>query len=530
MKGRGTRAIVCPMPTVLAFGEFEFDPASGEISRGTECANLRPRTAAVLAHLAAHPRQLVTKDELLKQVWMDLVVTENSLAQCIGEIRKALGDAQESVLKTVPKRGYVLDADVALREPRPKGHVDAEQDRPAARRLTVVVLPLANLAGDTVHDYFAEALTEDLTTDIGRIPNTFVISRGTAQAYGDRKLDVREIGRQLDVRYAVEGSVRRTSGEVVVNLSLCDTRSNTQVWAERFEGSRAGLAALQVSMAGRVAQAMHIALLDAESERIARDSNPDAQDLAMRAWSHWYRIVREANAKAHELAAQAQALDPGCTLAWVVEANCHLADIALRWTPSMADSVDRAERAVRRAMALEPLHPTANATLGSVLVYRGQFESALGAFETQMSLNPNFSIAHMWQGLTHVFMGDPKLAIPCFERAIRLSPRDPRLSTYLSNLAVAHLHLGDDANALLYGERSIYLPNPWPRSYERLAAAYGAAGMVEDARAAIAVLLQRWPGYSIARHRAEMVSDRPRFLAQHERYIGGLRAGDLPAT
>ena len=516
------------MATVFAFGAFEFDPVSGELSRGEVTTSLRPRTAAVLACLAGRARQLVTKDELLKEVWADVVVTENSLSQCIREIRKELGDEQESLLRNVPKRGYLLDADVVRREPRPKEQGDVGSGHSGARRLSVVVLPLVNLDGDPEHDYFAEALTEDLTTDLGRIPNAFVISRGTAQAYADRKLDVREIGRQLDVRYALEGSVRRTSGDVVVNLGLCDARSNTQLWAERFEGSRSGLASLQSSMAGRVAQALHIALLDAESERIARESNPDAQDLAMRAWSLWYRIEREANAKAHLLARQAQALDPGCTLAWVVEGNCHIADIALRWTPDMDASIDMAEKAARQALALEPLHPTAHVTLGSVLIYRRQFESALGAFATQMSLNPNFSIAHQWNGLVHVFMGNPKLAIPCFEMAVRLSPRDPRLSTYLSNRAVAHLHLGDDANALLYGERSIHLPNPWPRSYERLAAAYGAAGMVEDARAMVAVLLERWPGYSIAKHRAEMVSDRARFLAQHERYIDGLRAGGLP--
>ena len=516
------------MATLYAFGEVEFDPARGELTVGTRTASLRPRTAAVLAHLAEHARQLVTKDELLRQVWADLVVTDNSLSQCVREIRKELGDVQESLLRTVPKRGYVLDIDVARRDPRPEPPSDPGDEPRGARRLTVVVLPLANLDGDPDQDYFAEGLTEDLTTDIGRMPNAFVISRGSAQAYRDRKLDIREIGRQLDVRYAVEGSVRRGSGSIVVNLGLCDTRSGTQIWTERFEGKRTHLASLQISMAGRVAQVMHIALLNAEAERISKVTNPDAHDLAMRAWAHWYTIKQEANAKAKELSAQALALDPDCTLAWVVQANCHIADIALRWTPNMAESIDGAEIAIRKALAIEPLHPTANTTLGAVLVYRKQLESALGAFETQMSLNPNFSIAHQWNGLAHVFMGNPRLAIPCFEMAIRLSPRDERLSTFLSNLAVAHLHAGDDNKALLFGERSVHLPNPWPRSYERLAAIYGVTGMVEDARAAVRLLLERWPGYSIAQHRAEMVSDRPRFLAQHERYIDGLRVGGLP--
>ena len=516
------------MATLYTFGEFAFDPERGELTAGSRIASLRPRTAAVLAHLVRHARQVLTKDELLKQVWADLVVTETSLSQCVREIRKELGDAQESILRTVPKRGYVLEIDVALRQPPPEPGPDCVDELAAARRLTVVVLPLVNLDGDPDQDYFAEGLTEDLTTDIGRLPNAFVISRGTAQAYRDRKLDVREIGRQLGVRYAVEGSVRRNPANIVVNLGLCDTRTGVQVWAERFEAKRANLAALQRSMAGRVAQIMHIALFDAEAERISKAVNPDAYDLAMRAWSHWYTTKEEANAKAKELSAQALALDPKCTLAWIVQANCHIVDIALRWTRDMAESVDGAETAIRKALSIEPLHATANTTLGAVLIYRKQFEAALGAYETQMSLNPNFSLAHQWNGLAHVFMGNPRLAVPCFEMAIRLSPRDPRLSTYLSNLAVAHLHAGDDANALLYGERSIHLPDPWARSYERLAAIYGAAGMVEDARAMVRLLLERWHGYSVAQHRAEMVSDRPRFLAQHERYLDGLRVGGLP--
>ena len=516
------------MATVYAFGGFEFDPARGELVAATGSTSLRPRTAAVLAHLAGNPRRLVSKDEMLKQVWADLVVTDNSLAQCIREIRKELGDDQETLLRTVPKRGYVLDLDVVCREGMQPARPSGSVPRGDGRRLSVIVLPLANVGGDPDQDYFAEGLTEDLTIDIGRMPNTFVISRSTAQAFAERKSDAREIGRQLDVRYAIEGSVRRSGDEVVVNLAIVDTSSGAQIWAERFDSTRAQLALLQRSMAGRVAQAMHTALFDAEADRVAKSGSPDAHDLAMRAWSQWNRIRAESNEKAKELCAQSLALDPRCTLAWVVRANCHIVDIAMRWTASVERSTDAAEEAIDKALALEPLHPTANTTLGTVRIYRKQFEAALGAYETQMSLNPNYSLAHHWKGLAHTFVGDPLSAIPSFEMAARLGPRDTRMSTYLSAQSVAHLHAGDDRNALLFAERSVHLPNPWPRSYERLAAAYGAAGMVEDARAAVRALLERWPAYSIAQHRAEMVSDRPRFLAQHERYIEGLRAGGLP--
>ena len=516
------------MATIYSFGGFEFDPQRGELVSGARSTSLRPRTAAVLTHLADNARRLATKEDLLKQVWADLVVTDNSLSQCVREIRRELGDEQETIVRTVPKRGYVLELDVTRRESVTDSRPLAGAPRADGRRLSVIVLPLANVGGDPDQDYFAEGLTEDLTTDIGRMPNTFVLSRSTAQAYADRKSDAREIGRQLDVRYAVEGSVRRGPDDVVVNLALVDTSSGAQIWTERFDSRRAELAVLQRSMAGRVAQAMHDALSDAEADRVAKSANPDAHDLAMRAWSQWNRSSREGNRKAKELCAQSLSLDPRCTLAWVVLAQSNLQDIALRWTASMARSTDAADEAIRKAIEIEPLHPTANMTLGIVRLYRRQFESALGAFETQMSLNPSYALAHQWRGLAHIFIGEPLLAIPSFEMAITLSPRDTRVSTYLGGLSYAYLQAGDDRNALLFAERSVYVSNPWPRSYERLAAAYGSAGMIEDARAAVRALLEHWPGYSIATHRAEMVSDRPRFLAQHERYIEGLRAGGLP--
>jgi TolB-like protein len=508
------------------FAGASFDPKGGALTVGGRCVNLRPRTASVLQYLLDHPSEVVGKEDLLREVWPDLVVTENSLAQCVMEIRRELGDAQETLLKTLHRRGYMLETQVQRAPPVPQAGA-----RPKINRdRSLMVLPLVNLGGDPDQDYFAEGLTEDLTTDLGRIPGAFVISRGTAQTYAGRKVDTREVGRELGINYLVEGSVRRGDNEIAVNLSVSDTRDARVVWVERFEASRANLGALQRSMAAKVAHMLHIELLRAESERSERErrTNPDAHDLATRAFSLWHRTAPDTTGEPRNLALRAIELDPECTFAWVMVANANLIALASRAARDRQKAINEAESASRKALALDPDDRSANWSLGAALAYQGRFEEALGALERQMALNPNLALAHQWVGIVHILMGNSHLAVRPMETAIELSPRDPRLSTFIRNLALAYLHMEQDPQGLILAERSVHVPRPWPRSYETLAMAYAVSGLHEDSRAAVKVLLGRWPGYSVAQHRAEMMSDRPAFLAQRERLLAGLRKAGLP--
>jgi len=511
------------MDAAYAFSDVLYDPQRGELSRAGKVSRLRPQTGAVLAYLLDRPRAVVTKEELLREVWPNLVVTENSLVQCVREIRRELGDDDGSILRTAQRRGYVLESDVQRAASKAEG-------KRTDKRLTIVVMPLANVGDDPGQAWFAEALADDLTTDLGRIPEALVISRNTAHTYRDRAIDIRAVGREIGVRYVVEGSVRRRLDDVVVSLSLSETDGGTQVWAERFEAERANLDALQRSMAAHVANAIGGQLFRAESARIERKapSSLDAQDLAMRAWATWFRTDPEANAEAQRLAREALQLDPDCVRALVTLAHTLITDIVFRKVTDIEQTAAEVEAAARRAAALDPHNNMVYAPLGTAVTYQGRFEEALGIFDMQLSVNANFPFTHIWIGITNLFMGRPTAAIPCFQRAIELNPRAPALSTLYRNIAVAHVHAGNDSDALAFAERSVRLPNPWARSYETLAAVYGIHGLLDDGRAAVNVLLQRWPGYSIAQHRAEMVSRRPAFLAQRERYLDGLRRAGLP--
>lgn len=507
------------MATSYSFADAVFEPASGALTVGARTASLRPRTAAVLRCLLEHSGQLVTKDDLLKEVWVDLVVTENSLAQCIKEIRRELGDSNETLLKTVPRRGYMLEATV-----EPAG----APARAAPRRSrSIMVMPLGNLCGDPGQGYFVEALTEDLTTDLGCTPAFTVIARGTAQAYAGRTVDAREIGRDLGVAYILEGSVRRSEGRVVVALSISETRDARLLWSERFEGMAAELAVLQRTMAARVSRWLCTGLPAAEAGTEPSVA-PDAHDLVMRAWSLQYHASPGASREAHALLVRAVELDPESALAWSGLAHSHISDLATRHTDDWERSIALAEQAALRAVELDPYLTRGLLSLAQVRCYQGHHEASLELLDRLMVLNPNVSTAYQWQGIAHILMGNPQLAIRPIETCIDLSPRDRRLSTLTRNLALAHLHLEEDQRALHLAERSVHQLPVWPRSYETLAMAYAVSGLMDDARATIDVLLRHWPGYSIAQHRTEMMSTRPAFLAQRERLLDGLRAAGLP--
>lgn len=506
------------MDTAYSFAGVVFEPVSGVLTVDGRDVHLRPRTASVLRCLLDRGGQVVGKEFLLKEVWADLVVTENSLAQCVKEIRRELGDSSEALLRTAHRRGYVLEVPV-----------ERTASAPVAinRGRSIIVMPIVNLGGDPDEEYFAEFLTEDLTNELGRMPGLIVIARGTAQAYAQRPVDAREVGHDLGVAYILEGSVRRAHGRVAVTLGISDTRDARQLWSERFEGMRAELGVLQKSMAARVTQWLRRDALAAENGKEAI-AGPDARDLAMRAWSLQYHASPGVSREARTLLLQALELDIGCAFAWALLAHSHVSDLATRHTDDWESSIALAEHAALRAVELDPNLERGILSLAHTRSFQGRFEESLELLERLMTLNPNIAAAHQWVGIDHILMGNPRLAVRPLETCIELSPRDRRLSTLTRNLALAYLHMGEDERGLAIAESSVHQQPVWPRSYETLAAAYAVSGLIDDASATVAMLFRHWPGYTIAQHRAEMMSTRPAFLVQRERLLDGLRAAGLP--
>jgi TolB-like protein len=296
----------------FVFGDHVLDVDRRELRRDAELIAIEPQVFDVLVYLVQNRDRVVSKDDLLATVWGGRIVSDSTLTTRITTVRKAIGDSGDAqrLIRTSPRKGFrfvgVVQEAHKRAAPVDTRSMSAEAPQsPAAfpsiekkstQRLSIVVLPFANLSNDLEQEYFADAITDDLTTDLSRISGTFVIARSTAFTYKGASVDVRQIGRDLAVRYVLEGSVRRAGDKMQVNVQLIDAESGAHISADRFETNRANLAEAQSEIAGRLARTLHLELVGDASLRIEQERavNPDARDLIMRGWA-WYYRPRSAN-------------------------------------------------------------------------------------------------------------------------------------------------------------------------------------------------------------------------------------------
>ncbi|MGH7863707.1 MAG: adenylate/guanylate cyclase domain-containing protein [Candidatus Binataceae bacterium] len=363
-------------------------------------------------------------------------------------------------------------------------------------RLSIVVLPFANLSDDSVQGYFADGLTEDITTDLSRISGSFVISHSTAFTYKGKPIDAKVVAHELGVRYILEGSVRRLDSQVRVGAQLIDGETGAHLWAERFDHDILDLAAFQDEVTQRIAQALSLELVDAESRssRRSRPANPDAVDLAMQAWSllnqpaNKQRFREARDILETSLGMDGQLADSLVGLAYVLVAN---ADRGLSDSPDQ--DVDRAEELVNKALALEPKMAAAHRVKSWIFGYRSRLPEAIAAAEMAIALNRNDSVAHRLLALRELQAGHPERSRAVIEQAMRLSPRDPNHWGSLAILARAQIALGE-SEAALTNLRSAIAANP-DVTFIRLyfATAYGRMGRDKEAREAIVEFLRMNP-------------------------------------
>lgn len=566
------------------FDQFVFDPLAGQLLREGREVALRPKSLEVLHLLVVNAGQLVTKDQLFATVWRNTVVTDDALVQCVGDIRVALRDNQQRMVRTIPRRGYVFTSTVVPRVGVQPAEATLPLTRPesiatlgppsnrlgglwpwlgrhrlsatlaalavaaaawmvpgvfvgrqgVAPSLSIVVLPLVDLNGDPQQAYFAEGLTEDLTTDLSRIPGSFVIARSSAYSFRGKAVDVRDIGRQLGVRYALEGSVQRLDEQVRLNVQLIDLENGRTLWADRFDGGRRELVALQQRVTGTIARSLHLELLEAESQRASRERarDPNASDLALQGWSLYERKTPESVAQARELLLRSVSIDPGAVFAWSLLSDTYTTDLLARWLhlrgATRAEWLQRAAQAADKAVTLDPVNLYALGAHATVLQLEGKPEQSLAMLRKQVALNRNYAPA--WHRISYALLtlGQPEAALEAGNEAIRLSPRDGRLFSFYVVMAAACLHLERDAEALEWAKKSV---EAWPQfgtSHSWVASASALLGNMDAAHAALAEFRRLQPGYTIASFRAEKLSDNAVFQNQRERYYRGLQLAGLP--
>jgi TolB-like protein/class 3 adenylate cyclase len=400
-------------------------------------------------------------------------------------------------------------------------------DRP---RLSIAVLPFSNLSGDPDQEYFADGLTEDLTTDLAHIQDSFVIARNTAFTYKGKALDLKQVGRELGVRYLLQGSVRRLGDAVRINAQLVDAEKGGQLWADRFEGERTNLAALEDQVTAGLARALDVQLTEAESLRAQRihPTNPDAMDFAIRgrAIMNMPR-TRENTLEAQQLFEQALQLDAQLLPAVVGRAESHAYQAWYRWSASPAESLAQAKDEIAQVLSRAPHYARAHYVLGQILREEKQSEAAIHAFQTALNYDRNLVAAHAYIGNLKLRTGRTAELFAHVETAIRLSPRDPDMYIWFYWIGHAHTHLAHWDEAIEYCGKSVAFHPTW-LAYVDLAAAYAWKGQEAEAHNAIVEFTKLKPNYTVKQWANAGFSDNPTFLKEYALITEGLRKAGLP--
>ena len=403
-----------------------------------------------------------------------------------------------------------------------------------APRLSIVVLPFSNLSGDPSQDYFADGITEDLTSDLSRLAGSFVISRNTAFTFKGKAADARQIGRELGVRYVLEGSVRRMGGTVRVNAQLIDAGTGAHLWVEQMDVDQHTLATLQdnFGIANRLARMLSVELVNVEGRRAPR-ADPDAVDLTMRGWSVLNGGPNKDDAqRSVALFEDALRIDPDNSQARVGLAQALTLIYRNRWDPEPAKVLARADEAASRAIATAPNYAHAHYVKAEVLGLSNRFDAALATYDRAIALDRNHAAAYVGRARNLNVIGRAADALAPVERAIRLSPRDPDLYVWYFVLCHANTHLARDAQAIEWCLKSLATGKTFYFAYVDLASAYAWRGQTAEAAAAVAELLKLRPGFTVQTlvQEGSGTSDNPAFRKEFQRIVEGARKAGLPES
>jgi TolB-like protein len=486
--------------------------------------------------LIAARGELVSKDEIMAAVWPGIVVEDNNLTVQMSALRRILvqESAEGSCIQTVAGRGYRFVPTMTRRaaDPDPdSAAVSSSGGGLPPPRLSIVVLPFTNLSDDRKQQYFADGITEDLTTDLSRIADMLVISRNTAFTYRNKPVDTKQIGRELGVRYVLEGSVRRSENQVRVNTQLIEAETNAHLWAERFDRDIGDLFAWHDEITSRIAIELSLELVGAEVARQA--DHPDALDYILRGRAaHSKPPTPDKYIDAISLFERALALDPRS-----VEAQSRLAieltaGVLDQMSASTAAHILRAEGLVRQALEAAPRSPLAHYAKGQVLRAQRRYAEAIAEYETAITFDRNWVHALGPLAECKLFTGSIDETIPLVERAIRLSPRDPFIAIWYFRIGRVHLLQSRTDEAIVWLEKARGAHAELPYVHSDLASAYALRG--ETDRSAVELVEARRLSLdgrysSILRLQATGYSGVPKIHALYEAtYLAGLRKAGMP--
>lgn len=462
---------------------LEIDYPSACLRRAGLPLQLRPKSFDVLAYLSRNRGRLVSKAELIDHIWGHIAVTENSLVQCIKDIRQALNGNSQFEIKTVPKRGYVFEGVLAEADARATeanaGRFLALPDRPS-----IAVLPFENLSEEPDQEHFADGVTEDLITGLSRIKWLFVIARNSTFIYKDRPADFSAIGRELGVRYLLRGSIRRAAKRLRISAQLIEAQNGLHHWAEQYDLELGDIFVIQDEIARNVVGAIEPFVLAAEGIRASTRSAQDlgAWEQVARALTHVWRLNSDDNRAAIEALQRTVDSYPDYEPARSLLGFCLVFAAHNGWIDP-AVGMTRGRKHTLRAIELDHRTSWGQMALGYLRMMEKRTGEAIAAFETAVRLNPNSAAAHCYLSRGLAFSGRDREAIEHAETAIRLSPMDPERAMVYGCLAVAHYTAGRYDQALHYTGEVLKLRPGFQGAQRLRCAALAQLGMIDEARA-----------------------------------------------
>jgi adenylate cyclase len=451
-----------------------------------------------------------------------ILISEKVYSEVEGKLDAGFEDRGEQQLKNIskPVHAYALCAGARSAPIEKLGAAPPLPDKPS-----IAVLPFENLSGDPEQEYFADGMVEEIITELSRFKSLFVIARNSSFTFKGKAVDIKEVGRRLGVRYVLEGSVRKAAGKVRINGQLIDAVTGAHIWADRFERDLTGIFALQDEVTSAVVSAIQPKLLQTEIAMTARrrPENLTAYDFLLRALQQYYLGNREGLAEAIRLAHRALELDPRFGFVAALAGLCHMQNVLSGSASDPQFERKEAVRLLRLALSVDAGDPDTLAMAAAISAFMvGDRESEIEMADRAVAINPNSFGAWNCRGWVYGVAGQPEEAIRSFERAIRMSPVDPRLYFTFAGMGLALIELGRFDEAILAGKKAQRQNPSWSAIYRCLAASFAHLGRDAEAREAAARLLEVDPGLTISEWIARGGQSNAKLL------IEGLRKAGLP--
>jgi TolB-like protein/class 3 adenylate cyclase/tetratricopeptide (TPR) repeat protein len=458
-----------------------------------------------------------------------ICLSEQAYWQVKGRLDLAVTDLGPTQLKNIAEPIRVYSLGVGMPAQSKTAQSVASREKTAPPRLSLVVLPFANIGGDPEQEYFADGVTESLTTDLSRISGAFVIGRSTAFSYRGKSPELKQIGRELNVRYVLEGSVQRAGNRMRLNVQLIEAETGAHLWAERFDKPVADLFDMQDEIVSRLANRLGQEIAAAEAVHAGRSANPDSMDhcfLGLAALNKGRTADLLDKARAHFDCALG--LDPDNVDALVGRAWVDVSFVANWLSEDRVNLLGSAEADLGKALRLRPDNAYARAILGLVRMYSNRALQGIAECERALASDRNLAAAHGWIGLGKYFAGRNEETEAHILEALRISPRDTRAWLWMGFVGMAKLHARHDDEAVAWLSRSIELNPNSPIFHFWFAAALAHVDRIGEAREAARAGLQLNASFTIAQFRSLAPSDNPVYLVGRERVYDGMRKAGMP--